>query len=90
MKAFHLKISGIVQGVWFRASAKERAEYYGVSGWVKNTVDGSVEAYAQGTDEAVEMFLQWCREGPPGARVDQVEAVKAELEPEIQGFLIRR
>lgn len=90
MKAYHLKIIGIVQGVWFRASTKERADQYGVSGWVRNAGDGSVEAYVQGADEAVELLLQWCRQGPPGSRVERVEAEKSEPEPELLGFLIRR
>lgn len=90
MKAFRLKIHGVVQGVWYRASTKDRAEEYGVAGWVRNAVDGSVEAHVQGPDEAVEKILQWCRQGPSGARVEKVDVEQAEPEPDLVGFVIRR
>ncbi len=90
MKAYRLKIYGIVQGVWFRASTKERADQYGISGWVRNAADGSVEAYAQGPDEVVDLFLHWCKQGPPGARVDRIETEETPPGPDVRGFMIRR
>jgi acylphosphatase len=90
MKAVRMKIHGIVQGVWFRASTKEEADLHRLSGWVRNTPDGCVEAFAQGPDEAVEKFLQWCRRGPAGARVDRVDVSPAQPETGLQGFTIRR
>ena len=90
MKAVCLKIHGIVQGVWFRAGTKEAAEKYRVSGWVRNTPDGCVEAFAQGPAEAVESLVRWCRRGPAGARVDQVDVTPGQPDPLLVGFSIRR
>ena len=69
----HLKISGRVQGVGFRYSMRVEARRLGVTGWVRNRHDGSVEAVAQGPAEAVEALLEWSRHGPPGARVTDVQ-----------------
>ncbi len=90
MKALRLKITGIVQGVWFRASTKETADRLGVYGWVRNAGDGSVEVHAQGDERSVDMLHQWCHRGPAGARVEQVEAEEAMPEKGIVGFSIRR
>jgi acylphosphatase len=89
MKAFRLIISGRVQGVWFRASTREVAQRLGVIGWVRNTPDGSVETHIQGDDEAVEQMLAWCRQGPPGARVDYVDISEAFVQEEFRSFSIR-
>jgi acylphosphatase len=66
-------ITGRVQGVGFRYFALEAAERDGIHGWVKNLPDRSVEAFAEGEEEAVERFERALRHGPPGARVDHVE-----------------
>lgn len=73
MKRASVKIYGRVQGVWFRANTKEMAEKIGVVGWVRNMPDGSVEAVFEGEDEKVEKMIEWCRHGPPLARVDGIE-----------------
>jgi acylphosphatase len=88
MKALHVTIYGIVQGVWFRATTREQAQRLGVSGWVRNTPEGAVEAHMQGDDGAVDALLAWCRQGPPGARVKQVAADAVEPDENIQGFRI--
>ena len=88
MKALHVTICGIVQGVWFRANTREQAQRLGVSGWVRNTPDGAVEAHVQGDDDAVDSLLAWCRQGPPGARVDKIKAIEGGPEEDIQGFRI--
>ncbi len=88
MKALHVTIYGIVQGVWFRATTREQAQRLGVNGWVRNTPDGAVEAHMQGDDVAVDALLAWCRQGPPGARVEQVAADVVEPEECIQDFRI--
>jgi acylphosphatase len=90
MKAVNLTIRGIVQGVWFRASTKEVADMHRVSGWVRNTLDGCVEAFAQGPDDAVDNLVLWCRKGPAGARVDRVDVTPGSPDPQIMGFQIRR
>jgi len=71
--AKHLTISGRVQGVGFRYSMIEEAERLGVTGWVRNRRDGSVEAVVDGTPQAVEAILAWARSGPRGARVTEVQ-----------------
>ena len=72
MKSLHLQILGRVQGVWFRESMRNEAERLGVTGWVRNLPDGSVEAIIQGSIEAVDALLEWTQTGPPMARVERV------------------
>ncbi len=69
----HLVIHGRVQGVGFRASLAFEAQQLGVTGWVRNRRDGTVEAMIQGSDEAVAGLIDWSRQGPPGAHVSRVE-----------------
>jgi acylphosphatase len=68
-----LCIMGRVQGVGFRASTVAAARALGLSGWVANRADDSVEIIAEGEDTAVAAFISWCHHGPPAARVDSVE-----------------
>ena len=84
----HLRISGIVQGVFFRVRTKEKAQELGLSGWVKNMPAGQVEAVIQGEKRIVENMIQWCRNGPPSARVTNVE-IKWPPPTELTGFQIR-
>jgi len=67
-----------VQGVGFRYSMRREARRLGVTGWVRNRHDGSVEAVAQGPAEAVEALVEWSRQGPPGARVTDVQVEPGE------------
>ncbi len=69
----HVRITGRVQGVGFRAWTEQRAGRLGLAGWVRNTSDGAVEAVFSGEAEAVTAMLDACRKGPQGARVDGVE-----------------
>ena len=81
-------LHGRVQGVFFRDTARRMARSRGVSGWVRNTREGTVEAAFEGDPEAVESMVRWCREGPRGAAVERVEV--AEEEPEgLTEFRIR-
>ncbi len=66
-------VHGRVQGVWFRESARRRAEELGVAGWVRNRPDGAVEAELEGPAEHVEVLVDWFRHGPSAARVECVE-----------------
>jgi acylphosphatase len=81
-------VSGRVQGVWFRESCRDQAVAVGVSGWVRNLHDGRVEAVLEGPSAAVERVVQWCREGPSRARVDEVE-VQVEVPVGESGFHVR-
>ena len=78
MNVKRISISGTVQGVFFRASTKEKADEHGVQGWVRNVEDGSVEIHAQGPDDAMEQFIAWCHEGPPTANVLNVRIENVE------------
>jgi len=78
MKTQHLHIQGRVQGVWFRESMRSEAERLGVTGWVRNAPDGSVEAVVQGPDAAVDMLIAWAHAGPPQARVECIVLTDAQ------------
>ncbi|MGA3352356.1 MAG: acylphosphatase [Acidimicrobiales bacterium] len=83
-----LIVSGRVQNVWFRDSCRTEALARGVSGWVRNCSDGSVEAVFEGSAESVEQMISWCRQGPPRARVDNLEVIPEPARGEA-GFAIR-
>ena len=76
--ARRLSAHGRVQGVWFRESMRREAEALGVTGWVRNRRDGSVEAVVQGTREAVEAITAWARRGPESAEVSRLEIEETE------------
>jgi acylphosphatase len=71
--AIHLFVRGRVQGVFFRASTQKTAEGLGLTGWVKNYSDGSVEIHAEGDKEKLEELIVWCRQGPPSASVADID-----------------
>ena len=78
MEVIHLdlRISGTVQGVWYRKSAVEEARRSGITGFAMNLADGTVRIEAEGTRQALDLFTAWCRVGPPRARVDSVEVTE--------------
>jgi acylphosphatase len=82
-------VYGTVQGVAFRANTRHEASRLGVGGWVRNLPDGSVEALFEGEKKAVEQLLAWCRQGPTGARVTNLEIVWESYQGEFQSFEIR-
>ena len=84
----HLVVGGSVQGVGYRWSLSREARRLGVHGWVRNRPDGTVEAVAEGPDEAVAALVAWCRSGPAGAQVTGVE-VSDEAPEGLAGFEIR-
>jgi acylphosphatase len=69
---------GRVQGVWFRESMRREAERLGVNGWIRNRLDGSVEAVVQGSPGAVDQIVAWARRGPEAADVESLEVTEAE------------
>jgi acylphosphatase len=78
--ARRVRVTGLVQGVFFRAWTREQAQALGVKGWVRNCRDGSVEAHVEGEERAVEQLLAKMRQGPPAAQVAELTA--EEVEPE--------
>ncbi len=80
MKHINIKVIGKVQGVFFRASTKAVADQMGVKGKVKNEKDGSVFIEAEASDAILEMFVEWCHEGPEKSNVESVEVTAAALE----------
>ncbi|MDW8084607.1 MAG: acylphosphatase, partial [Candidatus Caldarchaeum sp.] len=68
-----VKVYGRVQGVFFRACMKEEADKLGLDGWVKNMPDGTVESFIVGDEEKVRKLVEWCRRGPPLAKVSKIE-----------------
>jgi acylphosphatase len=86
----HVKINGRVQGVYFRASAVEQARRLGITGWVMNCPDSSVEVVAEGEREELEKLISWCRRGPSGAQVSEVRAEWQASKQEFQNFFVRR
>ena len=84
----HVFVSGRVQGVFFRDSTRRKALELGLAGWVRNLPDGRVEAVFEGPREAIEAAHAWCRNGPPLARVEDVEAAAGDDEG-LRGFEIR-
>ena len=85
----HVHVTGRVQGVYYRANPRDAAHDRGVDGWVRNLPDGRVEAVFEGPEDAVEAMVEWCHEGSPAARVEDVTAEYGDPEG-LSGFEIRR
>jgi acylphosphatase len=88
MLHYDIRVSGKVQGVFFRAGARAEANRLGLHGFVRNDEDGSVRAEAEGDRQNLDEFLAWCRQGPPHAQVDRVDASAGEVRG-YQGFHVR-
>jgi acylphosphatase len=84
----HVYVSGLVQGVFFRHETRKHALRFGVSGWVRNRPDGRVEAMFEGERESVERMIDFCRRGPAGAEVQDVEVHWEPWKGEFQDFRI--
>jgi len=85
----HVMISGRVQGVWFRSDTKQKAEQLGITGWVRNTADGNVEAILEGEEALVKKMIEWCHQGPPSAQVEHVEVKNQDPTNGFEGFSIK-
>ena len=88
-KNLHVFISGRVQGVWFRANTKQKAEQLGITGWVRNTSDGRVEAIFEGEENHIKEMLEWCHHGPPLAKINNVEIIEQNPTNGFNGFSIK-
>ncbi|MTB87817.1 acylphosphatase [Aeromicrobium senzhongii] len=88
MRRVHVVVRGLVQGVGYRWSTRIAAEQAGVSGWVRNRADGSVEAELEGEPAQVDAVLAWMAEGPPGGQVESVD-VRDLATTESHGFTVR-
>jgi acylphosphatase len=82
-------VAGWVQGVFFRSETRRLANAYGVTGWVRNLEDGRVEAVFEGEEESVKRLVEFCRKGPPAARVDNVDVSWERYSGSFDDFQIR-
>lgn len=89
MARLHALIHGHVQGVFFRSSIEERAQDLGLSGWVRNRSDGAVEVVAEGREAALTALRDYCKKGPPGAVVRDVELIDEHETGDFDGFRVR-
>ena len=87
-KRIHLLIRGRVQGVYFRAAAVREARRLGITGWVRNRPDGTVEVVAEGDEDSIKELSSWANHGPSAARVDQVDVRWRGYTGEFPGFEI--
>lgn len=78
-----------MQGVFYRSTAKRVAESLSLTGWVKNLRDGRVEIIAEGEEENLLKFIEWCKRGPVGAEVESVDVRREDYKGEFRGFEIR-
>jgi acylphosphatase len=79
MKSIHIKVHGVVQGVFFRKFTQKKAKELGIKGSVRNARDGTVEIEAEGSPGTLDAFVTWCHHGPERAVVNKVEVVKSSL-----------
>jgi acylphosphatase len=86
--ARHVRVTGRVQGVFFRAWARDAAMQHKITGWIRNCSDGSVEAHLEGEEDAVRWLIDLMYDGPGGARVDRVAVEDAKIEG-LTGFEVR-
>ena len=84
----HVRISGRVQGVFYRSTARDRAEQLGLTGWVRNTSDGKVEAIFEGEETAIKDMIAWCHKGPRFADVSDVMVEYQKFLGEFEEFCI--
>jgi acylphosphatase len=84
----HVFISGWVQGIFFRQNTKQKAESHGVTGWVRNLPDGRVEAVFEGEEEDVKALVDFCRKGPRGAVITNVDVTFERFAGEFRNFKV--
>lgn len=89
-QAYHVLVSGKVQGVYYRASTVKKAQALGLCGWVRNLEDGRVEILAQGPLPELKQLLAWCEKGPMLAKVSKVECELAQVDANMAQFEVMR
>ena len=89
LQRVHVIVHGRVQGVYFRAATRDQARQLGLSGWVRNCSDGSVEVLAEGQRTHLEQLITWCHGGPPGALVTDLSAEWQQATGEFVGFVVK-
>lgn len=89
MRAIRAIVRGQVQGVYFRAFTRDEAARLGVTGWVRNNSDGSVECFAQAPEDKIEAFIRFLHKGSPGASVEGLQVRDETPQPRLKGFEIR-
>ena len=89
MKRIHVYISGIVQGVFFRAATRRAAADFNLTGWVRNMDNSRVEAVLEGEDVEVDKMIAWCKVGPPAARVEKIVTAEEHYTGGFQDFSIK-
>jgi len=89
MNRLHIIVSGRVQGVFFRSNTQKMAAKLGLTGWVKNKMDGTVEIVAEGSKDDLKKLLSWCNEGPSMARVEDIEVEWGKATDEFEHFSVR-
>jgi len=88
-KRIHIIVSGRVQGVFYRLSAKRQAKILNLTGWIKNKENGKVEIIAEGEEENLRKLILWCRRGPLIARVEDIKTEWKEYKGEFEYFSVR-
>lgn len=88
MRARQIRVKGRVQGVGYRYALRDEAERRGITGWVRNRADGSVEALLCGDERSLDALIEWARRGPAAARVTEVSEAPAEFERAYERFEI--
>nr|WKN39069.1 acylphosphatase [Tunicatimonas sp. TK19036] len=89
MPCYSIHVTGVVQGVFYRASTQEKAQALGLCGWVRNEPDGSVLICAEGDANALQQLINWCHQGPSRAEVDEVRVQERE-ETGLTDFRVQR
>ncbi len=89
MKQYEIKVTGRVQGVWFRKFTEDKAKMMGIKGWVKNTPDGNVLIMVQAEKTDLETFIDYLKIGPPMARVDKISSSELHVLSDFDNFSIK-
>lgn len=85
----HIIVKGLVQGIFFRVGAKEKARQLGITGWVRNLDSGKVEIVAEGEKKKLEELVEWCNKGPSSARIEEIKTEWQSCKAEFKNFDIR-